>query len=189
MILAVQNCNVGGFMGFFNNIKNIKDNILEYETIQNIDQLQGLFDTIDKQAEKENEKKKEDKKYFESLSTEEKIEYKRIQRRNKNLKRLGLYGLTAAGMMTGVGIPVLMAANVGTILSDDNLTFNQNQHDEKVAKLNKKSQKHKNQKQTPSKPREYFSISYDEKGFPKISTLVDIDPYNLQERYNELMRE
>ena len=47
-------------MGFFNNMKNIKDQILEYETIQNIDQLQGLFDTIDNQADKEKEKKKEE---------------------------------------------------------------------------------------------------------------------------------
>lgn len=176
-------------MGFFNNMKNIKDHVLEYETIQNIDQLQGLFDTIDNQAEKEKEKKKEEQEYFESLSTEEKIEYKRIQRRNKNLKRLGLYGLTVAGMATGVGVPVLMAANVGTILSDDNLTFDQDKHDEKVSKLNKKGKNVGNQKQNPPKPREYFSISYDKEGLPKISTLVDKDPYNLQERYDELMRE
>ena len=146
-------------MGFFNNMKNIKDQVLEYETIQNINQLQGLFDTIDNQAEKEKEKNKEEQKYFETLSTEEKIEYKRIQRRNRNLKRLGLYGLTVAGMATGVGVPVLMAANVGTILSDDNLTFDQEKLDEKVAKLNKKGKKIGNQKQLPSKPREYFSIS------------------------------
>ena len=176
-------------MGFFNNMKNIKDQVLEYETIQNINQLQGLFDTIDNQAEKEKEKHKEEQKYFESLSTEEKIEYKRIQKRNRNLKRLGLYGLTVAGMATGVGVPVLMAANVGTILSDDNLTFDQEKLDEKVAKLNKKGKKIGNQKQLPPKPREYFSISYDKDGLPKVSTLVDIDPYNLQERYNELMRE
>ena len=75
-------------MGFFNNMKNIKDQVLEYENIQNIDQLHGLFDTIDNQADKEKEKKKEEQKYFESLSTEEKIEYRRIQKRNKNLKRL-----------------------------------------------------------------------------------------------------
>lgn len=74
-------------MGFFNNMKNIKDQILEYETIQNIDQLQGLFDTIDNQADKEKEKKKEEQRYFETLSPEEKIEYKRVQKRNKNLKR------------------------------------------------------------------------------------------------------
>ena len=176
-------------MGFFNNMKNIKDQVLEYETIQNINQLQGLFDTIDNQAEKEKEKHKEEQKYFETLSTEEKIEYKRIQKRNRNLKRLGLYGLTVAGMATGVGVPVLMAANVGTILSDDNLTFDQEKLDEKVAKLNKKGKKIGNQKQLPPKPREYFSISYDKDGLPKVSTLVDIDPYNLQERYNELMRD
>lgn len=176
-------------MGFFNNMKNIKDQVLEYETIQNIDQLQGLFDTIDNQADKEKEKNKEEQKYFESLSTEEKIEYKRIQKRNKNLKRLGLYGLTVAGMATGVGVPVLMAANIGTILSDDNLTFDQDKHDAKVAKLNKKDKQLGNQKQLPPKPREYFSISYDKNGLPKISTLVDKDPYNLQERYDELMME
>ena len=175
-------------MGFFNNMKNNKDQILEYETIQNIDQLQGLFDTIDNQADKEKEKKKEEQRYFETLSPEEKIEYNRVQKRNKNLKRLGLYGLTVAGMATGVGVPVLMAANVGTILSDDNLTFDQDKHDAKVAKLNKKG-KLGNQKQLPPKPREYFSISYDKDGLPKISTLVDIDPYNLQERYDELIRE
>ena len=45
-------------MGFFNNIKNIKDQALEIDTIQNIDQLQGIFDKIDDQAEKEKEKKK-----------------------------------------------------------------------------------------------------------------------------------
>ena len=45
-------------MGFFNNMKNIKDHVLEYESIQNIDQLQGLFDTIDNQADKEKEKRK-----------------------------------------------------------------------------------------------------------------------------------
>lgn len=172
-------------MGFFNNMKNIKDQVLEYETVQNIDQLQGLFDVIDDQAEKEKEKKKSEKEYFESLSTEEKIEYKRVQKRNQNLKRLGLYGLTVAGMASGVGIPVLMAANVGRILSDDDLTFDQDRHDAKVDKLNKKG----NQKQLPSKPREYISISYDKEGLPRISTLVDVDPYNLQERYDELMRE
>ena len=176
-------------MGFFNNMKNIKDQVLEYETVQNIDQLQGLFDTIDNQAEKEKEKKKEEQEYFESLSTEEKIEYKRIQKRNKNLKRLGLYGLTVAGMATGVGVPVLMAANVGTILADDNLTFDQDKHDEKVAKLNKKGKQQGKQKKLPPKPREYFSIHYDKEGLPRISTLVDKDPYNLQERYDELMWE
>ena len=133
-------------MGFFNNMKNIKDQILEYETIQNIDQLQGLFDTIDNQADKEKEKKKEEQRYFETLSPEEKIEYKRVQKRNKNLKRLGLYGLTVAGMATGVGVPVLMAANVGTILSDDNLTFNKEKHEEKLKKSAKRKNSQKQQK-------------------------------------------
>ncbi len=174
-------------MGFFNNIKNIKDQVAENETIQNIDQLQVVFDTIDSQAEKEKEKKKEEMEHFESLSSEEKIEYKRIQRRNKNLKRLGLYGLTVAGMATGVGVPVLMAANIGTILSDDNLTFDQETHDAKVSKLNKKG-KAPNKKQLPQKPREYFKVNYDKEGLPKVSTLVDKDPYNLNERYNELIR-
>ena len=118
-------------------MKNIKEQALEYETIQNINQLQVVFDAIDVQAEKEKEKQKEEREYFESLSVDEKIEYKRIQKRNKNLKRLGLYGLTVAGMATGVGVPVLMAANIGTILSDDNLTFDQDRHDAKLAKLNK----------------------------------------------------
>ena len=122
-------------MGFFNNIKNIKDHVVKYESIQNMEQLQVVFDTIDEQAEKEKIKQKEEREYFESLSVEEKVEYKRIQRRNKNLKRLGMYGLTVAGMATGVGVPVLMAANIGTILSDDNLTFDQDRHDAQVDKL------------------------------------------------------
>lgn len=176
-------------MGFFNNIKNIKDQALEIDSIQNIDQLQGIFDKIDDQAEKEKEKKKEEKEYFESLSVEEKVEYKRIQKRNQNLKRLGMYGLTVAGMATGVGIPVLMAANIGKIMADDNLTFDQEKHDAKVEKLNKKGKVAPDQKKAPPKPREYFSISYNKQGLPKVSTLVDRDPFNLQERYNELMRE
>ena len=173
-------------MGFFNNIKNIKDQAIGYEPIQNIDALQVVFDTIDNQAEKECEKNKQEREYFESLSIEEKVEYKRIQRRNKNLKRLGLYGLTVAGMATGVGIPVLMAANVGAILADDNLTFDQDKHDYQVEKLSKKGKN--GQKQLPE-PREYFTVSYDDEGLPKVSTLVDKDPYNLQERYDVLMRE
>lgn len=162
---------------------------MEIDTIQNIDQLQGIFDKIDDQAEKEKEKKKEEKEYFESLSVEEKVEYKRIQKRNQNLKRLGMYGLTVAGMATGVGIPVLMAANIGRIMADDNLTFDQEKHDAKVEKLNKKGKVAPDQKKAPPKPREYFSISYNKQGLPKVSTLVDRDPFNLQERYNELMRE
>ena len=128
-------------MGFFNNVKNIKDQVLEYDSVPNIEQLQGVFDKIDEQADKEMEKKNEERKHFESLSADEKIEYKRIQRRNKNLKRLGLYGLTVAGMATGVGVPVLMAANIGTILSDDNLTYNKDNHDAKAKKLNKKTKR------------------------------------------------
>ena len=176
-------------MGFFNNMKNIKDHALEIDSIKNIDELQVVFDKIDDKAEEETEKKRKEREHFESLSVEEKVEYKRIQKRNQNLKRLGMYGLTVAGMATGVGVPVLMAANIGTILSDDNLTFDQDKHDTKVAKLNKKGKQLGNQKKLPPKPREYFSISYDENGLPKISTLVDKDPYNLQERYDELMRE
>lgn len=174
-------------MGFFNNVKNIKDQLLEYDSVPNFDQLQTVFDKIDDQADKENEKKKGEREHFESLSPEEKIEYKRIQRRNKNLKRLGLYGLTVAGMATGAGIPVLMAANIGTILSDDNLTFNKDSHDAKVDKLNKKGKK--NPDNPAKKPREYFTINYDDEGLPKVSTLVDRDPFNLEERYIELMRE
>ena len=170
-------------MGFFNNVKNIKDQVLEYDSVPNFEQLQVVFDKIDDQADKENEKKKEERKYYNSLSKEEKIEYKKSQRRNKNLKRLGLYGLTAAGMATGVGVPVLMAANIGTILSDDNLTYTKDNDNED----NKKEKKIK-ETQT-KKPREYFTINYDNKGHPKISTLVDKDPYNLKQRYYELMRE
>ena len=58
-----------------------------------------------------------------------------------------------------------------------------------VEKLNKKGKGSPDQKQAPPKPRDYFSISYDKQGLPKVSTLVDRDPFNLQERYNELMRE
>ena len=43
-------------MGFFNNMKNLKDQALENEKIKNYEQLQGLFDAIDNQAEKEKEK-------------------------------------------------------------------------------------------------------------------------------------
>ncbi len=175
-------------MGFFNNVKNIKDQVMEYDSVQNIEQLQGVFDKIDEQADKEKEKKKSEREHYESLSPEEKIEYKRIQRRNENIKRLGLYGLTVAGMASGVGVPVLMAANIGKILSDDNMTFNQDEFDSKVNKLNKKGKK--TSSQSPAqKPREYFKISYDDKGLPRVSTLVDRDPFNLQERYIELMRE
>ena len=170
-------------MGFFNNVKNIKDQVLQYDSVPNFEQLQVVFDKIDDQADKENEKKKDERKHFESLSREEKIEYKKIQRRNKNLKRLGLYGLTAAGMATGVGIPVLMAANIGTILSDDNLTFKKENNDEKEDKGKKLPET-----QT-KKPREYFTVNYDDNGLPKVSTLVDRDPFNLEQRYYELMRE
>ena len=186
MILVVPNYKAGVEMGFFNNVKNIKDYVLGYDSVPNIEQLQVVFDKIDEQADKEMEKKNEERKHFESLSPEEKIEYKRIQRRNKNLKRLGLYGLTVAGMATGAGIPVLMAANIGTILSDDNLTYSKDSHNAKTEKLNKKDKRSENNAQ---KPREYFTISYDDKGFPRVSTLVDRDPFNLEERYNELMWE
>ena len=110
-------------MGFFNNMRNLKNQALENEKIQNFDQLQIVFDAIDEQAEKEDLKNKKEREYFESLSPTQKIEYNRIKRRNKNIKRLGMYGLAVAGMAAGVGIPVLMAANAGTILSDDNLTI------------------------------------------------------------------
>ena len=59
-----------------------------------------------------------------------------------------------------------MAANIGTILSDDNLTSNKNN------KLKKPSNQLPGQKQ-----REYFTISYDNKGLPKVSTLVDKNIY------------
>ena len=169
-------------MGFFNNVKNIKDKALESEYIQDIDQLQGVFDKIDEQADIERENKRAEREYFESLSIDEKVEYKRIEKRNKRLKRLGLYGLTVAGMATGVGIPVLMAANVGAILCDDDLTFDQDAHDARVKRL-------KGKEIPGKKPREYFKIAYDSEGHPKVSTLVDVDPYNLEERYEMLMRE
>lgn len=176
-------------MGFFTNIKNIKDQALEKETFQNFDQLQGVFDIIDAQAEKEEEKNQKEKEYFDSLTPEQKIEYKRKQKRNKNLKRLGMYGLTAAGMATGVGIPVMMAANVGTILSDDSLTFNQEKHDEKLNKINHKSKNTLVSAKKKSKPKSYFTIDYDNNGIPQVNTLVDFDPYLLDFRYEELIRE
>ena len=176
-------------MGFFGNMKSIKDKALENERIQNIDQLQGIFDTIDNKADEEDEKNKNEKEYYEKLTPEQKIEYNRIKKRNKNLRRLGLYGLTAAGMITGFGIPVMMAANAGAILSDDSLTFNKEKHEEKLRKstrrgrtVQEKSSKNK------SKSREYISVSYDSNGLPKVNTLVDFDPYLLQFRYEELMR-
>ena len=61
-------------MGFFNNVKNIKDQVLEYDSVPNFEQLQVVFDKIDDQADKENEKKKEERKYYNSLSKEEKNE-------------------------------------------------------------------------------------------------------------------
>ena len=60
-------------MGFFNNIKNIKDKALKNERIQDFDQLQVVFDAIDTQAEKEDEKDKKEKEYFESLTPEQKV--------------------------------------------------------------------------------------------------------------------
>ena len=176
-------------MGFFNNLKNIKDYAMENKNFQSLDQLQGVFEVIDAQAEKENEKNKKEQEYFESLTAEQKIEYKRRQKRNKNLKRLGMYGLTVAGMATGVGIPVLMAANVGTILSDDSLTFNQEKHDEKLNKITKRSNGKPINVEKKTKPREYFTVEYDSKGMPQVNTLVDFDPYLLDFRYQELIHE
>ena len=177
-------------MGFFNNMRNLKNQALENEKIQNFDQLQIVFDAIDEQAEKEDLKNKKEREYFESLSPTQKIEYNRIKRRNKNIKRLGMYGLAVAGMAAGVGIPVLMAANAGTILSDDNLTFNKEKHAEKLKKVNQKGNNPQHPlTQQSNKPREYFSISYDEEGLAKVSTLVDKDPYFLDFRYEELDRE
>ena len=115
-------------MGFFNNVKNIKDKALESGYIQEIEELQGVFDKIDEQADIERENKRAEREHFESLSIDETVEYKRIQ--GKRAK----------------GIPA-------------------------------------------KKPREYFKISYDNEGHPKVSTLVDVDPYNLEERYEMLMRE
>ena len=137
------------------------------------------------------EKNKKEREYFESLTPEQKIEYNRIKKRNKNLKRLGMYGLTAAGMVTGVGIPVMMAANAGAILSDDSLTFSKEKHDEKLKKsTRRKGQVNpKNTSKQKAKPRQYFTISYDNNGYPEVNTLVDFDPYLLQFRYEELIRD
>ena len=177
-------------MGFFNNIKNLKDQALENEKIQNYEQLQGLFDAIDNQAEKEKEKDKKEREYFESLTPEQKVEYKRIKKRNKNLKKLGMYGLTAASMATGVGVPVMMAANVGSMISDDNMTFNKDQHDAKMKKMSgqkKRPQAKPNKAKTKKVP--LISIKYDKKGQPKVQTFIDKDWYNINFRYAELIRE
>lgn len=179
-------------MGFFNNLKNIKDSALENEKIQNYDQLQGVFDAIDSQAEKEVEKDKKEREYFESLTPEQKIEYKRVKKRNQNLKKLGMYGLTAAGMATGVGVPVMMAAGAANILSDDSLTYNKDVQDRKLKKANKQQKKGgaPNKVNANPKPKaEYITINYDNKGNPIVSTLVDKDPYDLKLRYEELIRE
>ena len=58
-------------MGFFNNMKNIKDKALENEKIQNIEQLQVVFDANDDQAEKVDEKNQQVKEFFESLPPEQ----------------------------------------------------------------------------------------------------------------------
>lgn len=177
-------------MGFFNNMKNLKDQALENEKIQNYEQLQGLFDAIDNQAEKEKEKDKKEREYFESLTPEQKVEYKRIKKRNKNLKKLGMYGLTAASMATGVGVPVMMAANVGSMISDDNMTFNKDQHDAKMKKMSgqkKMPQAKPNKAKTKKVP--LISIKYDKKGQPKVQTFIDKDWYNINFRYAELIRE
>ena len=178
-------------MGFFNNMKNLKDQALENEKIQNYDQLKMVFDIIDEQAEKEDLKNKKEKEYYESLNQAQKIEYKRIKRRNKHMRRLGMYGLAVAGMATGVGIPVLMAANAGAILSDDNLTFNKEKHEEILKRTNEKMNisQQKSTINPKNKTREYFSIDYDEEGLPKVNTLVDKDPFCLDFRYDELNRE
>lgn len=58
---------------------------------------------------------------------------------------------SVAGMATGFGIPVLMAANVGTILSDDSLTFDKEKHDEKLnasKKIRKRSKGQKSKSKT-----------------------------------------
>ena len=167
-------------MGFFNNMKNLKDQALENEKIKNYEQLQGLFDAIDNQAEKEKEKDKKEREYFESLTPEQKVEYKRIKKRNKNLKKLGMYGLTA----------VMMAANVGSMISDDNMTFNKDQHDAKMKKMSgqkKRPQAKPNKAKTKKVP--LISIKYDKKGQPKVQTFIDKDWYNINFRYTELIRE
>lgn len=176
-------------MGFFNNMKNLKDKALENEKIQDIDQLQLIFDAIDDQAEKEDEKRKKEKEYYASLTNEQKIEYNRIKKRNKNLKRLGMYGLTAAGMVTGVGIPVMMAANAGAILSDDSLTFSKDKHDEKLKNASRKVNMVQKNPKKDSKSKTYFTVEHDGNGVPIVNTLVDFDPYLLDFRYQELIRE
>ena len=101
-----------------------------------------------------------------------------------------MYGLTAAGMATGVGIPVMMAANIGTILADDSLTFDEEKHEEKLKKSTRKAKRavQGNPQKQKKKPRQYFTIDYDKNGLPQVSTLVDFDPYLLDFRYEELIR-
>ena len=75
-----------------------------------------------------------------------------------------MYGLTAASMASGVGVPVMMAANVGSMISDDNMTFNKDQHDAKMKKMSgqkKRPQAKPNKAKTKKVP--LISIKYDKK--------------------------
>ena len=83
-----------------------------------------------------------------------------------------------------------MAANVGSMISDDNMTFNKDQHDAKMKKMSgqkKRPQAKPNKAKTKKVP--LISIKYDKKGQPKVQTFIDNDWYNINFRYAELIRE
>ena len=86
-------------MGFFKNVKNLKDKVLEDDILKDLnrEELHPVYDAIDKKAENEKIKAQKEREYYEKLNPEQKIEYNRIKKRNHNLKRLGAYGLYGAG--------------------------------------------------------------------------------------------
>lgn len=176
-------------MGFFKNVKNLKDKVLEDDILKDLnrEELHPVYDAIDKKAENEKIKAQKEREYYEKLNPEQKIEYNRIKKRNHNLKRLGAYGLYGAGMITGAGIPVMMVYGVSNILSSDSLTYDAEDANYKLNKQKKRGQAPNNKAKGKKKPRKYLSVSYDDEGHPKVKTLVDKDPYNIKNRYNKLM--
>lgn len=180
-------------MGFFRNVQNIKDKSLSDERFKDLnrDEFQGLFDIIDKHAEKERDIDRKEREYFEKLTPSQKIEYNRQRRQKHELKRLGAYGLYGATFAAGGPIPVMMLYGVSNILSSDSLTYDEELHQAKLKSAERKT----GNKPKPGnvkgkkKPRKYLSISYGENGLPVVNTLVDKDPYNIKNRYKSLMKD
>ena len=104
---------------------------------------------------------------------------------------ISYFNYTNLGTIIAVsGASILESANIGTILADDSLTFDEEKHEEKLKKSTRKAKRAAQgspQKQK-KKPRQYFTIDYDKNGLPQVSTLVDFDPYLLEFRYEELIR-